>query len=128
MIRWCKTHDNTGYDGANVCDRYWHPAFNVGGENTCEFVDAVVLSRQPCNNCDGKGFDTVQSTRGPYETDDLPCPSCSGSGTTWPDELIEAMVAVYSQDEHVRYNKFVRGEMAKMLDALALVVQEGTDT
>ena len=112
MIRWCNVHRREVGDPECYFD-------------DCRLVDAVVLVREPCPNCDGKGFDTVQSTRGPYETDDLPCPSCSGSGTTWPDELIEAMVAVYSQDEHVRYNKFVRGEMAKMLDALALVVQEG---
>lgn len=34
----------------------------------------------PCTECGGKGFDTVQSSRGPYETDDLPCSRCNGRG------------------------------------------------
>ena len=107
MIRWCKTHENTGYDGAEVCDRYWHPAWNVGGENTCEFVDAVVLVREPCPNCNGTG--TVHKDK-PGIRDDypFPCPYCKGEGcdAAWCDE---------------------RHPGPRNNDG-SLVVQEGTDT
>jgi len=33
-----------------------------------------------CTTCKGKGFDTVQSTRGEMATDDIPCPDCNGTG------------------------------------------------
>ena len=87
----------------------------------------IVLVREPCPNCDGKGFDTVQSTRGPYATDDLPCPSCSGSGTTWPDELIDHIGSViFDQWEATISSEDAKRFAAAVLDAL--VVQEGTDT
>ena len=123
MIRWCKTHELQALptaDKIEVCAGVWR-------EGDCSIVDAVVLSRQPCPNCDGKGFDTVQSTRGPYETDDLPCPSCGGSGTTWPDELIiTAARKLAESSDHLK--NIAQAELFDLVVDLvldALVVQEG---
>jgi DnaJ-class molecular chaperone len=34
----------------------------------------------PCDECEGTGVDVVQSSRGPYETDEIPCWRCHGTG------------------------------------------------
>ena len=94
-------------------------------------VDGVVLSRQPCNNCEGTG--TVHKDK-PGIRDDypFPCPSCGGSGTTWPDELIEAVCQGYEKFAEMEAMADVLVPLIELaplvLDALALVVQEGEAT
>lgn len=45
-------------------------------------TESVVVLRpgitEPCRDCGGSGIINVQSTRGPLETDAIPCPSCAG--------------------------------------------------
>ena len=90
------------------------------------FAGGVVLSRQPCNNCyKGKVCPGGERHKGVHTCTLVTCLSCSGSGTTWPYELIAA-VACVPIDLLV---EVMTGHSAvKVLDALALVVQEGTDT
>ena len=93
-------------------------------------VDVVVLSRQPCNNCEGTGAthnlpqlnDKTVTVTAQYQ-----CPSCSGSGTTWPDpteyevEEIRKALATLGFETNLRGIRNLHGDI---LDAL--VVQEGT--
>jgi len=97
-------------------------------------VDAVVLSRQPCNNCyKGKVCPGGDRHKGVHTCTLVPCPSCLGSGTTWPDEVVMRVAAtLYMMDDTLETFTEVRSAMdeqaVRILDALALVVQEGTDT
>ena len=96
MIRWCKTHELQALptaDKIEVCAGVWR-------EGDCSIVDAVVLSRQPCNNCEGSGYggnaghiynsesEMAGNTEHICRQCPVPCPSCLGSGTTWPDWLL----------------------------------------
>lgn len=42
-----------------------------------------------CETCGGKGSYAVQSSRGPLETDDLPCPDCA-DGLVPSEAVVEA--------------------------------------
>ena len=121
VVRWCQTHDTSF--GENCRYPSGVPL------NGCVIVDAVVLSRQPCNNCDGDGTvngEPINGGASGYKS--VPCPSCSGSGTTWPDELRaairKALGTTYIEGGTDGWIDFAD----PVLDALALVVQEGTDT
>ena len=133
MIRWCKTHELQALptaDKIEVCAGVWR-------EGDCSIVDAVVLSRQPCNNCDGTGT----ASQAPIQTHQpseiakqaaveeraemqrapalFPCPSCSGSGTTWPRDALRLIDNCAESDCTHDHQRAVL-----ILDAL--VVQEGT--
>ena len=100
-------------------------------------VDAVVLSRQPCNNCDGwfQPYDWCDHG----EQDDhtivcaKPCPSCGGSGTTPGNSYTDEMKWCYVHKVRVNPNddvcQLIESCLVKrvwIVDVDALVVQEGT--
>jgi len=104
MIRWCKTHEELPeMQGDHHCIHYLAGASKA----ECVVVDAVVLVREPCPNCNGTG--TVHKDK-PGIRDDypFPCPYCKGEGcdAAWCDE---------------------RHPGPRNNDG-SLVVQEGTDT
>jgi len=94
-------------------------------------VDAVVLSRQPCNNCyKGKVCPGGERHKGVHTCTLVTCLSCggSGSGTTWPDELITAAARKLAESsDHLK--NIAQAELFDLVVDLvldALVVQEGT--
>ena len=126
MIRWCKTHERQA-DNPRLIPG-WHddnPLCDVV-ERLLVPVDAVVLVREPCDEPPW------------HEPVDVHYPSCKcgGSGTTWPDELIEAAATewrrvIYDGAEDLEpdsetVRQSYKAEVRMVLDAL--VVQEGTDT
>jgi DnaJ-class molecular chaperone len=46
-----------------------------------------------CWGCKGRGTDIVQSTRGPYETDEIPCRLCEGTGKAMRFESMDDLIA-----------------------------------
>jgi len=110
----------------------WHDGEVPAGEYMLVPVDGVVLSRQPCKECEGTGTDPDWLESGQPQFDKPKCPSCGGSGTTWPDELIEAVCQGYEKFAEMEAMADVLVPLIELaplvLDALALVVQEGEAT
>lgn len=55
-----------------------------------EAVRDALLAASPssaCETCGGRGYDAVQSTRGPLETDKIPCPDCQPSGSSGYEQV-----------------------------------------
>ena len=92
--RWCKTHE---FFNISCNTEYW---FQRGGQ--CVVVDAVVsevsalvIEQVPCDNCTlGMIRSTTCDDGSVYgghpglpcdEHCPVPCSSCGGSGTTWPE-------------------------------------------
>ena len=125
-----------------ICDHYDMLADHnseLDGDFMLVPVDAVVLSRQPCNNCDGTG--TVHKDK-PGIRDDypFPCPSCGGSGTTLAPSTIydseghvhpvvlERVESAIQRYPNMQADQWLGGVAAIRAVLDALVVQEGTDT
>ena len=96
----------------------WHDGEVPAGEYMLVPVDAVVLSRQPCNNCDGTG-EVVDAQHPDSDVAPVPtrqCGSCGGSGTTWPYEIFNAVADALSDA--------TGWEAQRVLDAIALAERE----
>ena len=122
-----------------ICDHYDMLADHnseLDGDFMLVPVDVVVLSRQPCKQCEGwfQPYDWCDHG----EQDDhtivcaKPCPSCGGSGTTPGNSYTDEMKWCYVHKVRVNPNddvcQLIESCLVKrvwIVDVDALVVQEG---
>lgn len=134
---WLAPNPPTAQPESRECERCSSTWFREGKCVVC-YDPAAQPDEKVCGTCGGKGYDVVQSTRGQWETDRIPCPDCQpvppSEGEVAAGELVELRageVLVAGQPIFTEYG-YDLGELRKseieLIGAIAKAVNLAANT